>query len=72
GKEMRNLVKVILACFAASLHRPSAAERPIFTQALTCVQSIVDFTLMSQYTSHTDEMIQYLEQFLKAFHDHKD
>jgi len=27
---------------------------------------------MSQYTSHTDEKIQYLEEYLKAFHDHKD
>jgi hypothetical protein len=72
GKEMKNLVKVILPCFAASLRRPSAAERPIFTKALTCVRSIVDFTLMSQYTSHTDETIQYLERFLEAFHDHKD
>ncbi|KAG0132531.1 hypothetical protein HOY82DRAFT_483919, partial [Tuber indicum] len=72
GKAMRNLVKVILPCFAASLRRPSAAEHPIFTQALTCIQSIVDFTVMSQYMSHTDAMIQYPEQFLNAFHDHKD
>ncbi|KAG0138782.1 hypothetical protein HOY82DRAFT_595293 [Tuber indicum] len=72
GNEMRNLVEVILPCFAASLCRQSAAECPIFTHALTCVQSIVDFTLMSQYTSDTDETIQYLEQFLKAFHNHKD
>ena len=72
GKEMRNLVKVILPCFAASLSRPSAAERPIFTKALTCVRSIVDFTLMSRYISHTDETIQYLEQYLNAFHNHKD
>ena len=69
---MRNLVEVILPCFAASLYHPNAAERPIFTKALTCVRSIVDFTLMSQHTSHTDEMIEYLEQYLKAFHDHKD
>ena len=27
---------------------------------------------MSQYTSYTNEMIEYLEQYLKAFHDHKD
>ena len=47
GKEMRNLVKVILTCLAASLCHPNAAERPIFTQALTCVRSIVDSTLMS-------------------------
>ena len=72
GKEMRNLVQVILPCFAASLCHPNAAEPPIFTKALTSVRSIVDFTLMSQYTSHTDETIEYLEQYLKAFHDHKD
>ena len=69
---MRNLVKVILPCFAASVRRPNAAARTIFTKALTYVRSIVDFTLMSQYTSHTDETIEYLEQYLKAFHDHKD
>jgi len=27
---------------------------------------------MSQYKSHTNETIQYLEQYLEAFHDHKD
>src|ERR1700761_218298 len=27
---------------------------------------------MSQYTSHTNETIEYLEQYLKVFHDHKD
>ena len=72
GKEMRNLVKVILPCFAACLCHPNAAECLIFTKALTCVQLIVGFTLISQYTSHTDETIEYLEQYLKAFHDHKD
>jgi len=46
GKDMRYLVKVILPCFAAALCRPSTVERPIFTKALTCVWSIVDFTLM--------------------------
>ena len=69
---MRNLVKVILPCWAAVLRHPSAVERPIFAKALTCVRSIVDFTLMSQYKSHTHETFQYLEQYLKAFHDHKD
>jgi len=69
---MRNLLKVILPCFAAPLHRPSSVECHIFAKALTCVRSIIDFTLMSQYKSHTDETIQYLEQYLKAFQDHKD
>ena len=72
GQEMRNQVKVILLYFAASLFRPHAAERPLFTKAPTCIQSLVDFTLMSQYTSRTNETVEYLEQYLKAFHDHKD
>ena len=72
GKEVRNLVTVILLCFAASLHRSSAVEHPIFNKALICVHSIVDFTLMSQFKSHTDETIQYVKQYLKAFHNHKD
>ncbi|KAG0635442.1 hypothetical protein HOY80DRAFT_893052, partial [Tuber brumale] len=72
GKEMRNLVRVRLPCFATALCRPSTAERLIFTKALTCVRSIIDFTLMAQYQSHTAETIQYLERYLKAFHDHKD
>ena len=69
---MRNLVKVILPCFATSLYCLNAAKRSMFTKALTCVRSIVNFTLRSQYTRHTDGTIQYLEQDLKAFHDHKD
>ena len=71
-KEMRNLVKVILPCFVASLCRSNAAEYPIFTKPPTRVRSIVDFTLILQYTSHTNKTIEYLEQYLKAFHDHKD
>jgi len=69
---MRNLVKVILPCFTVALHCPSAVEYIIFAKALTCVRSIVDFTGKSEYKSHTDQTIQFLEQDLKAFHDHKD
>jgi len=69
---MRNQVKVILPCFAASLGHPTAIDRPIFTQALTSIQLIIDFNLMSQYKCHTDDTIQYLEQYLNNFHDHKD
>ena len=43
-----------------------------YLSSLTSLQSIVDFTLMSQCTSHTDKTIEYLTQYLKVFHDHKD
>ena len=48
GKEMRNLVKVLVPCLAAALQRPNAMERNPFDTALKCVRSIVDFTLMAQ------------------------
>ena len=69
---MRNLVKVIVLCFAAALRHLSAVECLIFAKALTCVRSIVDFTLMSLYKSHTNETIQYLEQYINAFDDQQD
>ncbi|KAG0640986.1 hypothetical protein HOY80DRAFT_859151, partial [Tuber brumale] len=72
GKEMRNLVRVLLPCFTAALRRPSTTEPLVFTKALTCVRSIIDFKRIAQYPSHTEEMIQYLEQYLEPFHDHKD
>jgi len=61
GKQKRNLFMLIQLCFAASLYCPNAAERPILTQTLTCISSIVHFTLMFNYTSHTNKTIQYLE-----------
>ncbi|KAG0126694.1 hypothetical protein HOY82DRAFT_614502 [Tuber indicum] len=71
-KDMRNLVRGLLPCFAAALCLPNTAEHLIFTEALTCAQSIIDFTLIAQYQSDTHEMIQYLEQYLMAFYHHKD
>ncbi|KAG0633437.1 hypothetical protein HOY80DRAFT_896527, partial [Tuber brumale] len=61
GKEMRNLVRVLLPCFATALCHLSTAERLIFTKGLTCIRSIIDFTLLAQYQSHIAETIQYLE-----------
>jgi len=64
-------VKVIPVYFAALLCDPGALERLIFMKALTCIQSIVNFTQILQYKSHIKETIQYLEWYLKAFHDQK-
>jgi len=72
GKEMRNLVKVLVPSLAAALRRPNNAERIPFVTALRCVRSIVDFTLMAQYRSHSDETLQYMSDFLDDFHKYKD
>ncbi|RPB06560.1 hypothetical protein P167DRAFT_610012 [Morchella conica CCBAS932] len=68
GKEIRNLVKVFLLALAASLHRPTAEQHPIFDKAIRYVRHLVDFTLMAQYRSHTTETLNLLERYLMGFH----
>lgn len=72
GKEMRNLVKVLLPALAASLRRPTAEQRPLFDKAIRCIRHLVDFTLMAQYRSHTMETLEFLERYLMGFHREKD
>ncbi|KAF8415915.1 hypothetical protein BGX38DRAFT_1244983, partial [Terfezia claveryi] len=62
GKEMRNFSKA----------RPTGAQIQEFNRAIRCVRSITDFYLMTQYDSHTDETISYLEKYLCVFHETKD
>ena len=49
GKEMRNLVKVLVPCLTAALQLPNAAEHILVNTALKCVRLNLDFTLMAQY-----------------------
>ncbi|KAI9876378.1 MAG: hypothetical protein M1823_007292, partial [Watsoniomyces obsoletus] len=72
GKEMRNLGRVILAAVAASLGPPNAAQRRRFAMALRCVRALVDFHLMAQYHSHTQETLEYLERYVADFHSTKE
>jgi len=78
GKEMRNFAKVILGTFAAALRRYTNQARPTggqlqeFNKAILCVRSITDFYLMTQYPSHTDQIVSYLQQYLREFHETKD
>ena len=72
GKEMRNLVRILLPCFASSLRHSTAREKPLFNKATKCVLNLVDFTLMAQYQSHTIESLEWMERYLKDFHIGKD
>ncbi|KAF8451279.1 hypothetical protein BGX38DRAFT_1091927, partial [Terfezia claveryi] len=77
GKEMQNFGKVILGTFIAALHhnadqgRPTGAQIQEFNKAIRCVRSITDFYLITQYESHMDETISYLEKYLCVFHGTK-
>jgi len=78
GKEMRKFAKVILGTFAAALRPNTNQARPTggllqeFNKAILCVRSITDFYLMTQYPSHTDQTVSYLQQYLRVFHETKD
>ncbi|KAF8420156.1 hypothetical protein BGX38DRAFT_1108715, partial [Terfezia claveryi] len=73
GKEMQNFGKVILGTFTAALRRKANQPRPTggqvqeFNRAIRCVRSITDFYLMTQYPSHTDKTISYLQEYLRVF-----
>ena len=43
-----------------------------FKRALECVWVLVDFNMMAQYRSHTDETMAYMEDYLGRFHQMKD
>ena len=72
GKEMRNLGRCLLGVLAVALRQPNSTQVLPFKRALACVRSLLDFSLMAQYRSHTPETLDYMEQYLNRFHDTKD
>jgi len=73
---MRGLNKVIVACFTAALYDPitdtaslSAGAKADSKKAIRCVQYITDFCLMAQYRSHTAQTMEYMDEYLRKFHD---
>jgi hypothetical protein len=72
GKEMRNLGRCISGVLASALRNPNPAKQQMFKRALTCVNSLVDFSLMAQYRSHTPETLDYMDSYLDEFHRTKD
>ena len=72
GKEMRNLGQCISAVLASALRNPDSSQHQDFNIALKCVGALVDFSLMTQYRSHTPDTLAYMERYLQTFHQTKD
>ena len=72
GKEMRNLGHCLLGVLAVALRQPDSTQVIPFNCALECIRALVDFNMMAQYRSHTDETMAYLEDYLGRFHQMKD
>ena len=75
GKEMRNFAKIILGTFTVALRRSADQPQPTgdqlqdFNTAIRCMHNISDFYLMTQYFSHTDQIVSYMRKHLQGFHE---
>ena len=75
---MRNLLRVLLGVFTASLSTtsdvtPLSPRHKARTQkAVLCVRYLTDFILIAQYKVHTPGTIQSMSDYLADFHNHKE
>ena len=72
GKEMHNLGRCISAVLASAFRNPASSQHQDFNIALKCVGVLVDFSLMTQYRSHTPDTLAYMERYLQTFDQTKD
>lgn len=78
GKEMRNLLRVVLGVFAASLSRTtdlqslSPHHKQLAHKAILCVRYLTDFVRIAQYKVHTPGSIQSMNDYLADFHKYKE
>jgi len=72
GKDMRDLGACLLGVLAVELRQADSTQVQPFRRALTCVRSLLDFTIMAQYQSHTPETISYMEETATQFQETKD
>ena len=69
---MRNLGRSLVGVLAVALRQPGGTPVIPFKRALECIRALVDFNMMAQYRSHTDETMAYMEHYLGRFHQMKD
>ena len=69
---MRNLGRCISAVLAAPLGNPDSLQHQDFNMTSKCVGALVDFSVMTQYRSHTPDTHAYLKRYLQTFHQTKD
>ena len=69
---MRTLRRFLLGVLAVALRQPNSTQVQPFRRALTCVRSLLDFTMMAQYQSHTPATISCMEEYASQFQETKD
>jgi len=74
---MWHFVRVILGTFTVALRRttnqphPTGSQVQEFNTLIQCVRSMTDFYLMTQYDSHTDQTVSYMQKYLPEFYETK-
>ena len=69
GKEMRMFGRMVLPAMAIVLGEPNTSQWYLFNCALECMRNLVDIHLVAQYRSHTTEILAYLDNYSKCFHE---
>jgi hypothetical protein len=71
GREMRQLLQIILPAFTATLVDPLPAQKQDFSTSIAATRHLVEFIILSQYRQHTDATLKRMEDCLNRFHDKK-
>ena len=69
---MRNLVRCLLWVLAVGLRQPDSTQVIPFKHALKCVRALVNFNMIAECCSHTEETMDYMKDYLGQFHQMKD
>lgn len=71
GMDLLNLGRVIVPAFAATLEGCTAEKKPYFYQAIACISSLIGFSMMVGMRFVWESDFEYMENYLKTFHDTK-
>lgn len=61
GKECKNMACVLLGCLVGKVPNP----------VITSYRALLDFIYLAQYPMHDDDSLDYIENALNLFHEHK-
>ncbi|KAG2039342.1 hypothetical protein BDR03DRAFT_860207 [Suillus americanus] len=62
GKEHKHMARVLLACLVGKVPRG----------VILAYHALLDFISLSQYPTHNDTTLEYMQQAIKDFHHHKE
>ncbi|KIM54118.1 hypothetical protein SCLCIDRAFT_31364 [Scleroderma citrinum Foug A] len=61
GKEQKDMACILLGCLVGKVPNP----------VITCYRALLDFIYLTQYPTHDDNSLDYMEDALNLFHKHK-